>query len=151
VQRLVRDVLAAEETFEGTDIRAALRFVSATQRRKAVIFLLSDFQDAGYEKELTAFARRHDVIACRVTDPAELELPNVGIVELLDPETQQTILVDTSSAEVRQHFESLAADQRFNESKFFLRAGIDLLDISTDRPYVDAVRELFRRRALRRH
>jgi uncharacterized protein (DUF58 family) len=150
VQRLVRDVLAAEETFEGTDIRAALRFVSATQRRKAVVFLLSDFQDEGYEKELTAFARRHDVIACRVTDPAELNLPNVGIVELLDPETQQTVLVDTASAEVRQHFETLAADQRFKETKFFLRAGIDLLDISTDKPYVDAVRELFRRRALRR-
>ena len=150
VQRLVRDVLAAEETFEGTDIRAALRFVSATQRRKAVVFLLSDFQDVGYEKELTAFARRHDVIACRVTDPAELNLPNVGIVELLDPETQQTVLVDTSSTEVRQRFEALAVDQRFKESKFFLRAGIDLLDISTDKPYVDAVRELFRRRALRR-
>lgn len=151
VQRLVREVLAAEETFEGTDIRAALRFVSATQHRKAVVFLVSDFQDEGYEKELTAFARRHDVIACRVTDPAEVNLPDVGIVELFDPETQQTLLVDTASPEVRKHFAKMAEEQRTAESKRFVRAGIDLLDITTDQPYVDAVRELFRRRALRRH
>lgn len=151
VQRLVRDVLAAEETFEGTDIRAALRFVSATQRRKAVVFLLSDFQDEGYEKELAAFARRHDVIACRVTDPAELVLPNVGIMELQDPETRQTVLVDTASAEVRRKYTEGVAERRLNDTRCFVRAGIDLLDITTDKPYVDAVRELFRRRALRRH
>lgn len=150
VQRLVREVLAAEETFEGTDIRAALRFVSATQRRKAVVFLLSDFQDEGYEKELTAFARHHDVIACRVTDPAELTLPNVGIVELLDPERNHTILVDTSSPEVRQQFAVAAAERRLSEERMLLRARIDLLNVATDKPYVDAVRELFRRRALRR-
>jgi uncharacterized protein (DUF58 family) len=151
VQRLVREVLAAEETFEGTDIRAALRFVSATQRRKAVVFLVSDFQDDGYEKDLTAFARHHDVIACRVTDPAEVTLPNVGIVELLDPETQQPILVDTASAEVRRRFTELTTTRRAAETRIFRRAGIDLLDIATDQPYVDAVRELFHRRALRRH
>lgn len=151
VQRLVREVLAAEETFEGTDIRAALRFVSATQRRKAVVFLVSDFQDDGYEKELTAFARHHDVIACRVTDSAEVTLPNVGIVELLDPETQQPILVDTASAEVRRRFTELTTTRRAAETRIFRRAGIDLLDIATDQPYVDAVRELFHRRALRRH
>ncbi len=151
VQRLVREVLAAEETFEGTDIRAALRFVSATQRRKAVVFLVSDFQDDGYEKELTAFARHHDVIACRVTDPAEIALPNVGIVELLDPETQQPILVDTASVEVRRRFAEITTTRRAAETRMFRRAGIDLLDIATDKPYVDAVRELFRRRALRRH
>ena len=151
VQRLVREVLAAEETREGTDLCVALRFVSATQRRKAVVFLVSDFQDEGYEKELSAFARRHDVIACRITDPAELELPNAGIVELLDPETCQTVLVDTASPDVRRAFAEAAATRRQQEARAFLRAGIDLLDIETDKPYVDAVRTLFRRRALRRH
>ncbi|MBQ9694293.1 MAG: DUF58 domain-containing protein [Kiritimatiellae bacterium] len=151
VQRLVREVLAAEETREGTDIREALRFVSATQRRKAVVFLVSDFQDSDYEKDLTAFARRHDVIACRITDPAERELPNVGIVELLDPESNQTLLVDTSSPLIRQRFAAEAEANRQRESRLFLRAGIDLLDIDTDQPYIDAVRDLFRCRALRRH
>ena len=151
VQRLVREVLATEETREGTCIREALRFVSATQRRKAVVFLVSDFQDSGYEKELTAFARHHDVIACRITDPAELALPAVGLVELLDPETHQTILVDTASAAVRAAFAAQSAEVRQKQERIFARSAIDLLDISTDKPYAEAVRLLFRRRALRRH
>lgn len=148
--RIVREVLAAEETREGTDIRAALRFASATQRRKAVVFLISDFQDEGYARDLTVFARRHDVIACRVSDPAEAELPNVGLVELLDPETHITVLADTASADVRARYAAEARMRRETERKTFLRAGVDLLDLSTSEPYADAVRALFRRRALRR-
>ena len=150
VQRLVREVLAAEETHEGTDIRAALRFVSATQRRKAVVFLLSDFQDDGYTRDLTAFARRHDVIACRISDPAESALPAVGLVELWDPETHRTLLVDTSSAAVRRRFAERAESVRDEQTRAFRRAGIDLIDLSTDKPFIDAVRDLFRRRARRR-
>lgn len=148
--RIVREVLAAEETREGTDLRAALRFVSATQRRKAVVFLVSDFQDEGYARDLTVFARRHDVIACRVSDPAEDGLPNVGLVELFDPETHATVLVDTASSAVRARYAAEAAARREAERKTFLRAGADVLDLSTAEPYIDAVRALFRRRALRR-
>ena len=150
VQRLVREVLAAEETHEGTDIRAALRFVSATQRRKAVVFLLSDFQDDGYARDLAAFARRHDVIACRISAPAESALPAVGLVELWDPETHRTLLVDTSSAAVRRRFAERAEAVRDEQTRAFRRAGIDLIDLSTDKPFIDAVRDLFRRRARRR-
>ncbi len=148
--RIVREVLATEETREGTDIRAALRFVSATQRRKAVVFLISDFQDEDYIRDLTVFARRHDVIACRTTDPAEAELPNVGLVELLDPETHATVLVDTASPTVRARYAEAAAARREAEDKAFTRAGIDVLNLSTNEPYIDAVRTLFHRRALRR-
>ncbi len=151
VQRLVREVLVTEETREGTNIREALRFVSATQHRKAVVFLVSDFQDEGYQRDLTIFARRHDVIACRVTDPAEETLPNVGLVELLDPETHQTLLVDTADATVREAFAKSVAEVREGQIKGFRRAGIDVLELSTEASYVDAVRALFRRRALRRH
>lgn len=149
--RIVREVLAAEETREGTDLRAALRFVSATQRRKAVVFLVSDFQDEGYARDLAVFARRHDVIACRISDPAEAELPNVGLVELFDPETHETVLVDTASAAVRAQYAAEARERREAERKTFLRSGADVLDLSTAEPYIDAVRALFRRRALRRH
>ncbi len=148
--RIVREVLAAEETREGTDLRAALRFVSATQRRKAVVFLISDFQDEGYMRDLTVFARRHDLIACRITDPAETELPNVGLVELLDPETHATVLVDTASPAVRARYAAAAHTRREAETKMFARIGADVLDLSTAEPYIDAVRALFRRRALKR-
>ncbi|MEG2414328.1 MAG: DUF58 domain-containing protein [Kiritimatiellia bacterium] len=150
VMRLVREVLAAEETFEGTNLREAIRFVSATQKRRAVVFLISDFQDSGYERDLAVFAKRHDVIACTVSDPAEATLPNVGLAELYDPETHQTLLVDTSSRAVREQFTTEAHAREETLLKSFRRAGIDTVPLSTDIPYIDAVRGLFRHRAYRR-
>lgn len=151
VQRLVREVLATEETREGTNIKEALRYLSATQHRKAVIFLVSDFRDNDFERDLTVLSRRHDVIACRIFDPAETALPNVGLVELLDPETHQTILVDTSSRAIREAFAAAEAQRVERLQKTFLRIGADVLNISTHAPYIKDVRDLFRRRALRRH
>lgn len=150
VMRLVREVLAAEETDEGTDITAALAFVSAILRRRAVVFLVSDFRDSGYEKPLRTFARRHDVIACTVTDPAEETIPDVGLIELTDPETHRTVLADTASRAVREAFADAAKRRAENLKTLFLRTGIDRLDLRTDTPVIDAVRALFRRRSERR-
>ena len=116
-----------------------------------MVFLISDFQDESYTKELSVFAHRHDLIACRITDPAEEALPNVGLVELADPETHQTLLVDTADASLRKAFADRARARRAEQESIFRRTGIDLLDLSTDKPYVNAVRTLFRKRALRRH
>jgi uncharacterized protein (DUF58 family) len=150
VMRLVREVLAADETREGTDIASALRFLNNVQKRKAVVFLVSDFQDIGYERELRVTARRHDVIACPVSDPCEFALPNVGLIELQDPESGELLLVDTSSTAVREAFQSSATREHENLMRFFKRNGIDTIALSTARPYIDDVRALFRRRA-RKH
>jgi len=150
VMRLVREVLAADETREGTDITAALRFLNNVQKRKAVVFLVSDFQDNGYQKELRVTARRHDVVACPVSDPCELEIPNVGLVELQDPESGELMLVDTSSARVRRAFKERALEERNELTRFFKRSGIDTIELSTNRAYIDDVRALFRRRAGKR-
>jgi uncharacterized protein (DUF58 family) len=147
VMRLVREVLAADETREGTDITVALRFLNNVQKRKAVVFLVSDFQDSGYEKELRVMARRHDVIACPISDPCEFELPNVGLVEMQDPESGELLLVDTGSAAVRKAFAERASQDNGQLMKFFKRNGIDSISLSTGRPYIDDVRALFRRRA----
>ncbi len=150
VMRLVREVLAAEETFERTDIKAAIQAVTALQRRKAVVFLVSDFQDSGYEEALTVFARRHDVIACTVRDPAEMTLPNVGLVEVIDPETHQRCVVDTASRQVRETFAARAAEREAALEKRFIRAGIDRIALQTNQPVAEAVKQVFRRRAARR-
>jgi uncharacterized protein (DUF58 family) len=147
VMRLVREVLAADETREGTDISVALRFLNNVQKRKAVVFLVSDFQDSGYEKELRVTARRHDVIACPISDPCEFELPNVGLVEMQDPESGELMLVDTGSAAVRQAFAARAAQDTSQLMRFFKRNAMDAISLSTGRPYIDDVRALFRRRA----
>ena len=153
VMRLVREVLAAEDDAAGgTDIAEALRFLGGVQKRRAVVFLVSDFlTDASkYERLLRAAARRHDFICAPVSDPAESELPDVGLVELEDPETGELTLVDTSSAKVRRAFAAKAAAEREDLRRFFVKTGIDTMPISTDRPYVDEVRRLFKRRARKR-
>ncbi len=152
VMRLVREVLAASDDAEGgTDIAGALRFLSGVQKRRAVVFLVSDFLGRGdCEKLLRAAARRHDMVCVTVSDPAERELPDVGLVELEDPETGELELVDTSSAAVRRAFAAKAAEEGEELSRFLLKTGIDTLDLATDRPYVNEVRALFKRRARKR-
>ena len=153
VMRLVREVLAAEDDAEGgTDIAAALKFLSGVQKRRAVVFLVSDFltEKEGFERLLRTAARRHDVVCVPVSDPAESELPDVGLVELEDPETGELALVDTSSAKVRRAFAAKAKDEGEELRRFFLKTGIDTMGISTDRPYIDEIRGLFRKRAKKR-
>ena len=167
VMRLVREVLAAEDSATGgTDIAAALKFLNGVQKRRAVVFLVSDFLKGGgrtegtkgtertdaadFEKLLRATARHHDMVCVPVSDPAERELPDVGLVELEDPETGELVLVDTSSASVRRRFAAQAAEEGEELRKFFLKTGIDTLSIDTSKPYIDEVRGLFKRRARKR-
>lgn len=152
VMRLVREVLAAEDCAEGgTDIAGALKFLNGVQKRKAVVFLVSDFLDRGdCERMLRATARHHDMICVPVSDPAESELPDVGLVELEDPESGELVLVDTSSKRVRREFAERQAAERSELMRFFHRSAIETMPIGTERPYVDEVRRLFKRRAGKR-
>ncbi len=147
--RLVREVLAAEETRHRTDIASALQFLNNVQKRRAVVFLISDFMDRGYEPQLRITARKHDVICCPVSDPREHDLPNVGLVEVEDPETHRLMLLDTGSASLRQTFRDQATLHNDGTSAMLRRLKIDTIRLSTDRPFVDDVRKLFRRRQLR--
>ncbi|MBT3295720.1 MAG: DUF58 domain-containing protein [Verrucomicrobia bacterium] len=149
VMRLVREVLAAEETRRGTDISAALRFLSNVQKRRAVVFIISDFMDRDYDRELRVMSRRHDVICCPVTDPRELQLVNAGLIEVQDPETGELCLLDTSSRQLREAFRA-RGEERFQElAQRFRRLKIDTIWGSTDRPFIDDVRKLFKQRQSR--
>lgn len=147
--RLVREVLAAEETTHGTDIAGAFRFLNSVQKRKAVVFLISDFQDTQYEKDLRIAARRHDIICCPISDPHEQELPNVGLLELEDAETGELLLVDTRSVTLRKQFATAAQEHRESLLTMFRRNKVDHIPLSTTRPFVDDVRRLFRQRQIR--
>ena len=159
VMRLVREVLAAEDAATGgTDIAAALKFLNGVQKRRAVVFLVSDFLQTSqafqtsqtFERMLRATSRHHDMVCVPVGDPAERELPDAGLVELEDPETGELVLVDTSSASVRRRFAAQAAAENEELTRFFRKTGIDTLPIDTSRPYIDEVRALFKRRARKR-
>ncbi|MCQ2368818.1 MAG: DUF58 domain-containing protein [Kiritimatiellae bacterium] len=152
VMRLVREVLAAEDSAEGgTEISEALKFLNGVQKRRAVVFLVSDFLNReNCESLIRSVARRHDLIAVNVSDPAESELPDVGLVEMEDPESGELLLVDTSSKSVREAFKSKALSEKEELKRFFLKSGIDTLDVATDRAYIDDVKALFKRRAVKR-
>ncbi len=151
VMRLVRDVLAAEGAGAGgTDIAAALRHFSNIQKRRALVFLVSDFLDEGFSHELRVAARRHDLVAISIADPCETTLPDAGLVEVADPESGDIVLVDTSSEAVRRRFGEAAAAARASLTRLFASSGIDEVPLSTsddDDQIVSKLRALFLRRA----
>ncbi len=151
VLRLVREALTVEETRRGTHLAGALQFLNRVLKRRAVVFLISDFMAEGYEKDLRVAARHHDVIVCPVSDPRERALPSAGLIELADPETGELILADTGSRRLREAFGARSAADAEARDRLFQRLKLDRLPISTDRPFLDDVRRLFllRRRRLR--
>jgi len=147
--RLVREVLATEETRRGTDLAGALRFLNQIQKRRAVVFIISDFMDTGFERELRVTGRRHDVICCHLSDPREWEFPNVGVVEIQDPETGNIEYLDTSSPSLRNTFRENALRESDALNKLFRKHRIDALRLSTERPFIEDVHKLFHQRQVR--
>jgi uncharacterized protein (DUF58 family) len=148
-QRLLRDILFYQPARRATDLRAALDAVNRILRKRAIVFLFSDFLDTGFEKALRLAGRRHDLVAVQVRDPLEEELPNVGLLELSDAETDEHALIDTGSAAVRAAY---AADIRRRDDdlrRVFRGAGVDAIEVSTAGGHLDALVAFFRRREQR--
>jgi len=147
--RVIRDVLFFQAQHKGTSIKAALDYLNRIQRRRAIIFLLSDFLDSGYDKALQRTGHRHDLTAVRITDPREETLPAVGLLEVADAETGRVLLVDTASAALRQAH-ALAAKQRRDALRQLARsARSDLIEVATDGSHLDALVRFFQQRERR--
>jgi uncharacterized protein (DUF58 family) len=149
VLHIIREILSFEPKRTGTSIACALDYLGKMVKKKCVTFLISDFQDADYDKQLKLAAIHYDLIAITITDPRELELPNAGLVELIDAESGEQILVDTASAAARNKF-NIAAKARSLETKASLtRLNIDLIDVRTDRDYMRDLIRFFQTRERR--
>jgi uncharacterized protein (DUF58 family) len=144
--RVIRDILTFEPRGSGTSIAGALDFLGRVQRRRAVVFLVSDFLDQGYEQPLRLAARRHDVTAVRITDPRELALPAVGLLELEDLETGQRTLLDTADAGAMTALAAATRRDRASTSERLRAAGVGEIAISTDQPFVEPIIRYFRSR-----
>jgi uncharacterized protein (DUF58 family) len=149
VLRLIREVLYYEPKRRGTDISAALHYLNSIQKRKAVVFLISDFMTPGYETALRLANRRHDVIAVTVTDPREEALPDAGLIAVRDAESGREILVNSSGAKVRKAYAQAAEARRNERDRIFRRAKVDAIALRTDQPYMDAICRFFRMRERR--
>jgi uncharacterized protein (DUF58 family) len=145
--RIVRDLLAREPAGKGTDLAGALRFASRVMKRRGIVAVISDFQAAGYERALGILRRRHDVIALHLVDPRETEVPAAGLVALLDPETGERAVVDTSDPRVRAR---LVASTTAAARQAFKRARVDALTLSTAESYEKPLTAFFEARERRR-
>ena len=146
VLRVIRELLYQSPRGRGTDIGAALEFLSRVATRRTVSFLVSDFLASGYERALSIAARRHDLIAVEVVDPRERALPDAGIIEFEDPETGAAVAADTGDRRVREAFERIAARQAEMRNDFLASRGVDRIRVETARPYAGELLKFFRAR-----
>jgi uncharacterized protein (DUF58 family) len=146
VMRVIRELLAFEPTGRGTDLTGAVEFVNRVLPRRAVVFIVSDWQASGYERELEIAARRHDTIAVQLSDPRERELPDLGLITLQDPETGEWHFVDSSDAGVRSLLRERAAEFDATLRRSLRRLGVDLILLQTGEGYVAPLLSFFRRR-----
>ncbi len=150
IWQVIRDILTFRPQHRKTDLNAGLNYLNKVIKRKAITFLISDFLAQDYEKVLRLSNRRHDLIAVPIVDPRERELPPVGLIELQDPETGQTVLVDTFNRKVRERFRRQREDYEDRLRTLFQRSGIDTIWVHTDQSYIVPLVRLFQRRGQRR-
>jgi uncharacterized protein (DUF58 family) len=156
VMRLVRDILLFRPEHRGTHPAAALEFVMHIHKHRAIVFLLSDFMGRGFAPDtvripLGIAARKHDLVAIPITDPAEWELPRVGLVDLEDAETGEIVSVDLSDARLRGAYAEHMRALMSRRDRLFRQLGIDSISLHTHEDFTPKLHKFFRLRARRFH
>jgi uncharacterized protein (DUF58 family) len=150
VLRVTREILNHVPRGRGTDIPLALDHLNRVTRRRCVTFLLSDFLAGDLRRPLKVANQRHDLIAVVLEDPRDSEIPAMGLVAFEDPESGETLLVDTSDSRVRQEFARQQQAARVERDRFLRSLDVDAISVRTDRPYTETLLRFFRKRE-RRH
>jgi uncharacterized protein (DUF58 family) len=150
VLRLIRELLAWKPRGHGTSLNAPLELLASVLKRHATVFLVSDFWCQLDDRVLQAVARRHDCVAVRVRDPREIELPRCGLVRWTDAETGHEVVVDSDDDRVRAVLKEKVVAHDTLLERLWRRAGVDLVDVATNRTYVEPLSKFFASRAGRR-
>jgi len=151
ILRIIREIISFIPQHQGTDISEGLRFLTSAIKKRSTAFLISDFMtSANFDHALRIASRKHDLVALRITDKRELDIPPLGLLKLRDPETEKEIWVDSSSDAFRNDYKQkiLAKSQMLNQ--LFARSGTDNTQLFTDEDYVKPLMKLFKRREARR-
>lgn len=143
---MLRELLNYKAEESGTNIGIALNFLNKISRRKSIVFLLSDFADENYEEALHIAAMKHDLIGVQVFDEMDRELPDMGLIELCDSETGETMLVDSSDPQNRSRYRKQFEIIQENTVNKFRTSGADLLQIATGADYAKILKTFFLRR-----
>ncbi|MDX9751396.1 MAG: DUF58 domain-containing protein [Flavobacteriales bacterium] len=146
ILRLIRELIEFRPQGRGTDINEALRYLNQVIKKRSIAFLVSDLQDDGPADALRIANRRHDLVVLRTVDPREDEMPNVGMVPFVDPESGHLQWADTRSRAVRNAYRAAALKRRDRAREALRRAGVDHCVISTDHGYVKPLMAMFKQR-----
>ena len=149
ILRVIREVLFNKPSNSGTSIQAGIDFLLNVAKRKSVVFLISDFLDKNYWKSLKLANNKHDMIGIRISDPAEELIPNMGLIKIEDPETKEKVWVDISSKKDRvKHLSTI--QKKWNDfQEECNRNQFDVIDVSTQRDYVEPLMKFFKKREKR--
>lgn len=146
ILRIIRELIAFEPQHKGTDIGEALRYFNNVIKKRAVCFLISDFMNEGFEAPLRIANKKHDLVAVRIHDKREEELPNVGLVQMKDAEKGNIEWIDTSSKAIRMQFKANYLKHEAELQQLFKSSGVDTINIRTDEDYVKPLISFFKRR-----
>jgi uncharacterized protein (DUF58 family) len=148
--RIVRELLSFEPSRPATSIKTALEYLNHVQKKRSIVFVISDFMDTHYEAALRIAGKRHDLIGVVLQDPRENELPGVGLIHLRDAESGESRLVDTSSAQVRFLYKQFGERTREARKSLFVKSRLDDVLIRLDQPYIKPLADFFKLREKRR-
>jgi uncharacterized protein (DUF58 family) len=150
VLRILRELLYCEPIGQGTSLRKALEHLNRTASRRTVVFIVSDFQDAGYERALNIARRNHDLIPIVVADEREFKMPAIGLIRLRDAETGKMVALDTFSKANRRAYEELKRKQAAERDALFRKLQLDPIHIYTGEDFVEPLKRFFHRREMHR-
>lgn len=150
ILRIIRELLDFKSESTGTNISEALRYLTNVIKKRSIAFLISDFMDDDFDKAVQIANHKHDLIAIRVTDKRETQLPDVGLVRMMDAETGSMRWIDTSSKAIRRSFENWTQKKRRELDVLFNRLGVDMAKVYTGEDYVKPLMNLFRKREARK-
>lgn len=150
VQRMLRDLAFFEPKHNQTKISAASDFLQGVLKKKSVVFFLSDFMDTGFNQSLKLLGKKHDVIACRMEDEFESQLPSLGLVELWDPETEEELLVDTSSQDFKNSLQNLRKKDLQSKAQELKSSQVEIIELSNQKDFYKPIAQFFARRGRRR-
>jgi len=142
--RILRDILYFEPKNVKTNITKAVEYIYRLIKKRSIIFVISDFLDKDYDDSLKLLAKKHDVIALHITDPAETELPDAGILKLQDPETGERMQINSSNRSVRERYRKAIQKQEKELVERFRRIKVDMVNLTTDKPYAPELMKFFK-------
>lgn len=147
ILRIIRELITFQPESNGTNLTEALRYFTNVIKKRCTAFLLSDFYDENYSDALKIAANKHDLVAVRITDEKEQQLPNLGLVKFYDPESGKTTWVDTSSSQTRDEFANAYEQHRKRTDETLKKYGIDQTELYTGEDFVKPLIKLFKMRS----